>query len=149
MDAEPVAIPEDTSVERALDEYFLRYRWPWFPVVDAGERFRGLLVREAADDVPELSRASRTVGDVFELDATRDAAGARRRRRSSRCSATTPCAGSAGWWPSTPTAACAGVITADQVGRALRDALGRDASGRAARRRFPARRSDSDRIRVH
>ena len=70
MDAEPVAIPEETSVERALDEYFLRYRWPWFPVVDAADRFRGLLVREVADGVPELSRASQTVGEVFELDAT-------------------------------------------------------------------------------
>ena len=40
MDAEPVAIPDDTSVERALDEYFLRYRWPWFPVVDAGPALR-------------------------------------------------------------------------------------------------------------
>jgi Zn-dependent protease len=34
MDDEPVAIPGDASVERALDEFFLRYRWPWFPVVD-------------------------------------------------------------------------------------------------------------------
>src|SRR3954470_10236580 len=70
MDAEPVAIPEGTSVERALDEYFLRYRWPWFPVVDGADRFRGLLIREVADGVPELSRASQTVGDVFETDAT-------------------------------------------------------------------------------
>ena len=30
MDREPVAIPGGLSVERALDEYFLRYRWPWF-----------------------------------------------------------------------------------------------------------------------
>ena len=35
MDREPVAIPSEISVERALDEYFLRYRWGWFPVVDA------------------------------------------------------------------------------------------------------------------
>ena len=45
MDAEPVAIPSDATVERALDEYFLRYRWPWFPVVDAAQRFVGLLNR--------------------------------------------------------------------------------------------------------
>ncbi len=31
MDREPVAIPGELSVEQALDEYFLRYRWPWFP----------------------------------------------------------------------------------------------------------------------
>ena len=35
MDAEPVAIPESLTLDRAEDEYFLRYRWPWFPVVDA------------------------------------------------------------------------------------------------------------------
>src|SRR5690606_32322110 len=52
MDREPVAIPGDISVERALDEYFLRYRWPWFPVVDAAHRFLGLLRRDRADGVP-------------------------------------------------------------------------------------------------
>lgn len=70
MDQEPVAIPEDASVERALDEYFLRYRWPWFPVVDAAQRFRGLIERGAADAVPEVSRASSTVREVFEADST-------------------------------------------------------------------------------
>ena len=42
MDREPVAIPGEISIEEALDEYFLRYRWPWFPVVDAAHRFLGL-----------------------------------------------------------------------------------------------------------
>jgi Zn-dependent protease len=68
MDTEPVAIPEDLSVEQALDEYFLRYRWPWFPVVDAAQRFTGLLVRESADQVPEVSRATSRVGDLVEPD---------------------------------------------------------------------------------
>jgi Zn-dependent protease len=70
MDEEPVAIPEDASVERALDEYFLRYRWPWFPVVDTYQRFLGLVERGAADAVPETVRASSTVRDVFEADST-------------------------------------------------------------------------------
>ena len=39
MDREPVAIPDELSIEQALDEYFLRYRWPWFPVVDTAHRF--------------------------------------------------------------------------------------------------------------
>src|SRR5215216_5264213 len=47
MDDDPVAIPEDASVERALDEYFLRYRWPWFPVIDPYRRFLGLIERGA------------------------------------------------------------------------------------------------------
>jgi Zn-dependent protease len=70
MDDEPVAIPEDASVERALDEFFLRYRWPWFPVVDPAQRFLGLIERGAADAVPEVSRTSSTVRDVFEADST-------------------------------------------------------------------------------
>jgi Zn-dependent protease len=68
MDTEPVAIPVEMSVERALDEYFLRYRWPWFPVVDAAQRFKGLLVRDRADQVPEVTRATATVGDLVEPD---------------------------------------------------------------------------------
>ena len=64
MDREPVAIPGELSVEQALDEYFLRYRWPWFPVVDAAYRFLGLLVRDKADEVPEISRASSYVSDL-------------------------------------------------------------------------------------
>jgi Zn-dependent protease len=122
MDAEPVAIPEATSVERALDEYFLRYRWPWFPVVDTADRFRGLLVREVADGVPELSRSSRTVGEVFELDATgtlrvRDDAplesllGNDALRRLGGLAAVDA------------DGRLRGVVTADQVGRALRDAV--------------------------
>lgn len=65
MDDEPVAIPSDTTVERALDEYFLRYRWPWFPVVDAAQRFVGLINRGSADAVPEINRSSRTVSDLL------------------------------------------------------------------------------------
>jgi CBS domain-containing protein len=123
MDADPVSISEDTSIERAIDEYFLRYRWPWFPVVDAGHHFRGLLVREVADGVPEPSRASQTVGDVFELDAgdslrVRDDAplesllGNDALRRLGGLAAVDA------------DGRLRGVITADQVGRALRDALG-------------------------
>ncbi|MDQ2675707.1 MAG: site-2 protease family protein, partial [Actinomycetota bacterium] len=68
MDPEPVAIADDTTVERALDEFFLRYRWPWFPMTDAAQRFVGLIVREAADAVPDADRATRRVADVLEAD---------------------------------------------------------------------------------
>ncbi|HWA55434.1 MAG TPA: site-2 protease family protein [Solirubrobacterales bacterium] len=68
MDREPVAIPDEISVERALDEYFLRYRWPWFPVVDAAHRFLGLVVRDKADEVPETSRTTWHVSDLLERD---------------------------------------------------------------------------------
>jgi Zn-dependent protease len=68
MDREPVVIPGDLSVEQALDEYFLRYRWPWFPVVDAGRRFLGLLMRDRADEVPELERAGSNVSEFVDHD---------------------------------------------------------------------------------
>ena len=68
MDREPVAIPGEISVERALDEYFLRYRWPWFPVVDAAYKFLGLVVRDKADEVPETSRATSHVSDLLDRD---------------------------------------------------------------------------------
>jgi Zn-dependent protease len=68
MDREPVAIPGDLSVERALDEYFLRYRWPWFPVVDAAHRFLGLIDRDRADEVPEVSRATSHVAELVDHD---------------------------------------------------------------------------------
>jgi len=123
MDAEPVAIPEDASVERALDEFFLRYRWPWFPVVDAADRFRGLLAREAADAVPEPTRAEQRVSEVFELDA----------RGNLRVRADAPLESLLGNDMLRRLGALAavdadgrlrGVVTAEQVGRALRDALG-------------------------
>jgi Zn-dependent protease len=68
MDREPVAIPDELSIEQALDEYFLRYRWPWFPVVDAAHRFLGLVVRDKADEVPETSRTTFHVSDLLERD---------------------------------------------------------------------------------
>jgi len=68
MDREPVTIPGELSVERALDEYFLRYRWPWFPVVDAGRRFLGLIERDRADEVPEISRANSHVSEFVDHD---------------------------------------------------------------------------------
>jgi predicted transcriptional regulator len=68
MDREPVTIRGDLSIEQALDQYFLRYRWPWFPVVDAAHRFLGLLQREAADDIPEVSRAGSLVSEVVDAD---------------------------------------------------------------------------------
>ena len=122
MDSDPVTIPDDASVERALDEYFLRYRWPWFFVVDAAERFRGLLEREAADAVPEVSRASARVADVVEADS----------EDSLRVNLDAPLESLLGNENLRRLGALAavdaegrlrGVITADQVGRALRSAL--------------------------
>ena len=53
MDAEPVAIPSDLTLERAESDYFLRYGWPWFPVVDGAGRLVGVVSHEAVLSVSE------------------------------------------------------------------------------------------------
>jgi Zn-dependent protease len=50
MDSEPVTIPAGLPVERAYDEYFLRYQgWPWFAVVEDDGHFAGLAHRAAVE----------------------------------------------------------------------------------------------------
>ncbi len=122
MDREPVAIPDRLNVEQALDEYFLRYRWSWFPVVDAAHRFVGLVVRDSADQVPETSRATSLISELVETDSddgtfqVRDDAPLDTlltHRAMRRFGAVMAVDGEG---------RLSGVITAEQVGRALRDA---------------------------
>jgi Zn-dependent protease len=68
MDSEPVALPAETKLDRALDDYFLRYRWDWFPVIDANGRFVGLATREGLEKVPESLRAGSNVSEVVASD---------------------------------------------------------------------------------
>ncbi len=68
MDAEPVAIPADLSLDRAYDEYFLRYGWPWFPVVEADGRLAGLVTEQSVAALPEAVRSGRTVASVMAAD---------------------------------------------------------------------------------
>jgi Zn-dependent protease len=68
MDREPVAIREDAPAAEAEREYFLRYGWPWFPVVDASGRLVGVVSREAVESVPVEERETRPVGEVMARD---------------------------------------------------------------------------------
>jgi Zn-dependent protease len=68
MDEEPVAIPETLTLDQADDEFFLRYGWPWFPVVDASGRLVGVVSKEAVDSVAEQVRPSRPVASVMARD---------------------------------------------------------------------------------
>jgi Zn-dependent protease len=72
MDAEPVAIPAELSADRAYDEYFLRYGWPWFPVVEADGRLVGLVTEESLGGLPEAVRPGRTVASVMASDGADD-----------------------------------------------------------------------------
>jgi CBS-domain-containing membrane protein len=65
MDAEPVALPANLPLDRAEDEFFLRYGWPWFPVVDADGRLVGVITREAVEGIPPVERPARTVSQAM------------------------------------------------------------------------------------
>jgi Zn-dependent protease len=81
MDAEPVAIPAEISAVRADDEFFARYRFPWFAVVEGGDRFLGVVRAEAVRGALEGGAPARPVGDLADgapdwripADATLDA----------------------------------------------------------------------------
>jgi Zn-dependent protease len=127
MDTHPVAIPAQTPVAEALDEFFLRYRWSWFPVVDEHARFLGIARQERLQSAHDAGEGWLTVGAVLE-------------------------AGEAGPWqvgqdrPVTELLASeslgrlgalmavdgegvlCGVVTVEQVRRALRSALGSSAA---------------------
>ena len=68
MDEEPVSVSAELKLDRALDEYFLRYGYPWFPVVDAAGKFVGVVSRERAERVPEQIRATSSVDEVAQFD---------------------------------------------------------------------------------
>jgi Zn-dependent protease len=68
MDTQPVAIPSDTGVSQALDEYFLRYGWSWFPVIDAGGRFLGIARQERLQAAHDGGEGWLTVGGVLESE---------------------------------------------------------------------------------
>jgi Zn-dependent protease len=68
MDSEPVSIRGDLDCARALEEYFLRYGWSWFPVVDGSGAFIGIAVRETVEAVPEVERASTRIDMLAERD---------------------------------------------------------------------------------
>jgi Zn-dependent protease len=70
MDTQPVWVPGDTTVLQAQDEFFLRYRWPWFPVADpASGRFLGLLRQERVNGAVEDGRPTTAVADVVDARA--------------------------------------------------------------------------------
>ena len=68
MDSEPVAVPGDMTIGDALHEYFLRYRYDWFPVVDRHGRFEGIVDRERAERIPEDRQSVFTVGEILRAD---------------------------------------------------------------------------------
>ncbi len=68
MDREPVTIPAGTSVLDAHEHFFLRYRWPWFAVVDPAKHFLGVVRSVRVDEEISAGRPALDVGEVVEDD---------------------------------------------------------------------------------
>ncbi len=62
MDPQPVAIRADTPVAQALDEFFLRYGWDWFPVIDDSGHLLGIARRERLQEAIDGGQNWLTVG---------------------------------------------------------------------------------------
>ena len=68
MDPEPVTINNRLKLDRALDEFFWRYRAPWFPVTDNTGHLVGLVTLESVEKVPEALRPGSSVDEVMARD---------------------------------------------------------------------------------
>ena len=70
MDTHPVAIPDGTGLHQALDEYFRRYGWSWFPVVDELGRYRGIARAQRAQASVDGGEGWLTIGSVVDSEET-------------------------------------------------------------------------------
>jgi Zn-dependent protease len=68
MDREPVTIPAALTMLEAQEQFFLRYRWPWFAVVDPARRFLGVVRGTRVDAEISAGRPALAVGEVLEED---------------------------------------------------------------------------------
>lgn len=66
MDTRPVVMAGDVSTDRALEEFFWRYHWPWFPVVDLAGRFVGLVEQVQVEGIDERERPGRSVDELID-----------------------------------------------------------------------------------
>jgi len=70
MDAHPVAIGIDTGLQPALDEYFLRYGWSWFPAIDEHGRYAGIVTQERTQASIDAGEGWLTVASVVDVERT-------------------------------------------------------------------------------
>jgi Zn-dependent protease len=68
MDREPVTIPAAATLLDAHEQFFLRYRWPWFAVVDPARHFLGVVRATRVDEEISAGRPALPVADVLEQD---------------------------------------------------------------------------------
>jgi Zn-dependent protease len=68
MDREPVTVPAGLTLIDAQEQFFLRYRWPWFAVVDPAQHFLGVIREARIDEEIAAGRPALPVIDVLEPD---------------------------------------------------------------------------------
>jgi Zn-dependent protease len=68
MDREPVTIPAGLNLLDAQEQFFLRYRWSWFAVVDPARHFLGVVRDQRVDEEISAGRPALPVADVLEED---------------------------------------------------------------------------------
>lgn len=67
MSSPAVTVPAAASLEQAVEEYFVRYRYSAFPVI-GGDGSLGLIDLAAVERIPLARRAEVTVGDAATFD---------------------------------------------------------------------------------
>jgi Zn-dependent protease len=68
MDREPPTIPSELRLLDAQEQFFARYRQPWFAVVDQARHLLGVVRSERVDQEIAAGRPALEVGDVLEHD---------------------------------------------------------------------------------
>jgi Zn-dependent protease len=68
MDREPVTIPAEVTLLDAQEQFFTRYRWPWFAVVDPASHFLGIVRQQRIESEIAGGRPALAVIDVLEPD---------------------------------------------------------------------------------
>jgi hypothetical protein len=68
MDREPVTMQAAVTLLDAQEQFFLRYRWPWFAVVDPAGHFLGVVRQQRVDNEIAAGRPALPVVDVLEED---------------------------------------------------------------------------------
>ena len=127
MDREPVAIPSDVTVEQALEEYFLRYRYEWFPVVDSHGHFVGVIDRDSVERIADRNRPVFKVAEIM-----RPAQAGQSVRSDDPLEAllgSEPLARSGALMAVDPEGRLTGIVTWDQVRRALQQGVGEAPAG--------------------
>jgi Zn-dependent protease len=66
MDADAVSMPATTTMSQAQDEFFLRYRHDWFPVVDEYGRFLGVVREQGIAGEIDAGRPALAVSEIVE-----------------------------------------------------------------------------------